>query len=134
MAKNVTIELDTRVLDALIRNLDGNVEEAVQKAAFAIEGRAKVKSPVDTGANRASIAVSMKRTPPSVQRFSGVNYVELPTPQDNHTAYVGPTTDYAAGLELGTSRRAATPYLLPAVRETEAEFRKLLGEAVTDGK
>lgn len=134
MAKNVTIELDTRVLDALIRNLDGNVEEAVAKAAFAVEGRAKLKSPIDTGANRASIAVSMNRKAPNVQRFAGVNYVELPTPSDNHTAYVGPTTEYGASLELGTSRRAATPYLLPAVRETEAEFRKMLGEAVTDGK
>jgi hypothetical protein len=146
-------QLDTRVLDAIIRNLDGNVANAVAKAAFAIEGRAKLKAPVDTGALRASIYVSFKRSSgfddakasatQRSQRKNGAgvirplkdeNFVQLPTPQDDATAYVGPSVEYGAGVELGTSTRAGTPYLLPAVREVEVEFRKLLGEAVTNGK
>ena len=146
-------QLDTRVLDAIIRNLDGNVSDAVAKAAFAIEGRAKLKAPVDTGALRASIHVSMKRKSgfddakaSAIQRSTrkngaGVvrvlkseNFVQLPEPKDDATAYVGPSVEYGAPVELGSATRAGTPYLLPAVREVEAEFRKLLGKAVTNGQ
>jgi hypothetical protein len=44
----------------MIRNLDGNVAEAVAKTAFAVEARAKILAPVDTGALRASIYTALK--------------------------------------------------------------------------
>ncbi len=145
--------LDTSVLDAIIRNLDGNVENAVAKAAFAIEGKAKLKAPVDTGALRASIHVSMKRSSgfddakasatQRSQRKNGAglfkplkdeNFVQLPMPRDDATAYVGPSVEYGASVELGSATRAGTPYLQPAVREVEDDFRKLLASAVKNGK
>lgn len=125
MAKSV--ELDTRVLDAIIKNLGGNVADAVAKAALSIEGRAKVKAPVDTGALRASIYTSTQNGDTS---SAGTN--PLPVPTDDHTAYVGPSVEYGLFVEIGTVRRAGTPYLQPAVRETEDEFRKLLADAVVN--
>lgn len=138
MAKTVT--LDTKVLDAIIKNLGGNVEQAVAKAAFAIEGRAKRKAPVDTGALRASIYVSMQghadRSSQAMaeahSRRPGVTTNALPVPRDKQTAFVGPSVEYGQEVELGGATRAGTPYLQPAVRETEAEFRKLLGDAVVN--
>lgn len=132
-------ELDTRVLDGIIKQLGGNTAEAVKKAAFAIESRAKVKAPVDTGALRASIYTSLQNGSRSSDamadargRNPDVETHPLPVPGDGHTAYVGPSVEYGAAIELGTVRRAGTPYLQPAVRETEDEFRKLLGDAVVN--
>lgn len=137
MTKNVTIELDTRVLDGLIKRSGGNVAKAVAKVGFAIEARAKVNAPVDTGALRASIYTSLKNGETSaIARAQALNpdaqTVPLPTPQDSHTAYVGPSVEYGASVELGTARRAPTPFLLPAVRATEKEFAKFLEENLTN--
>lgn len=138
MARNRTeISIDTRILDKMIKHTGGNVAEAVAKTAFAIEARAKVKAPVDTGALRASIYTSLKggskfsaarSAAAALRPNTGID--ELPTPQDDHTAYVGPSVEYGAPVELGSARRAATPYMLPAVRETEREFREFLAKAV----
>lgn len=140
MAKNnVSVTLDTKRLDAILRNLAGNVEDAVAKAGFAIEGRAKIKAPVDTGALRASIYTAMQRNSgeQAMGKAKALNpdatTVALPTPTDRHTAHVGPSVEYGAAIELGSVRRGATPYLLPALREVERDFAKWIGEAVTDG-
>lgn len=137
MAKIVT--LNTNVLDAIIKNLGGNVAEGVAKAAFAIEARAKQKAPVDTGALRASIYTSLKDGGMGNKAMGEARALRpdaltqaLPVPRDDHTAYVGPSVEYGPSVELGSVRRAGTPYLQPAVRETEQEFRKLLGDAVAN--
>jgi len=135
MARNVTVTFDTKVLDNLIKHLDGNVEEAVNKAGFVVEGKAKLRAPVDTGALRASIYTSIKgRATTAMNKARSLNpdagIVPLPVPDNNHTVYVGPSVEYAAEVELG-GRHAAQPYLLPAMRETERELRDLLKKAVT---
>jgi HK97 gp10 family phage protein len=138
MARNsTTIKLDTRVLDAMIKHTGGNVAEAVAKTAFAVEARAKIKAPVDTGALRASIYTSLKAggrfdqarsSAAALRPNTGIS--ELPKPQDDHTAYVGPSVEYAIEVHNGTTRMPGRPFLLQAVRETERDFRKNLGKAV----
>lgn len=135
MARNVTVTFDTKVLDNLIKHLDGNVEEAVNKAGFVVEGKAKLRAPVDTGALRASIYTSIKgRTTAAMNKARSLNpdagIVPLPVPDNNHTVYVGPSVEYGAEVELG-GQHAAQPYLLPAMREAERELRDLLKKAVT---
>lgn len=137
MAKNVTTQIDTKKLDAILKHLGGNTTDAVAKAAFTIEGKAKLRAPVDTGALRASIYVSMKRTDNASRAMSAARARRpqaeigpLPVPRDDHTAYIGPSVSYGQAIELGSVRRSGTPFLQPAVRETEDEFRKLLGKAV----
>lgn len=135
MAK--TTQLDTKVLDSILKQLNGNVGDAIAKAGFAIEARAKVKAPVDTGALRASIYTSLVEDSranaaisAAIARNPAITPVPLPVPRDGLTAYVGPSVEYGAAIELGSASRPATPYLLPAVRETEKEFYKMLGAAV----
>lgn len=139
MAKS-SVSLDTTKLDKILKQLDGNVADAIAKASFAVEARAKLRAPVDTGALRASIYTSLAgggrsddAMADALSRRPGVETNPLPIPRDNHTAYVGPSVEYAAELEFGSAGRAAQPYLLPAVRETEKEFLKMIGEAVVDG-
>lgn len=134
-------KLDTKVLDALIANLDGNMTDAVTKAALMVEQRAKLRAPVQTGALRASIYVSMRRSSNGVAamnnarlRRPGVKTQALPTPSNDFTAFVGPSVEYGAEVELGAARRAGTPYLQPALRETERDIRDLLARAVKNGK
>lgn len=134
-------ELDTKVLDDILKHLDGNTADKIAKAAFAVEGRAKTKIPVDTGAARASIYTSLSNGERSDDamadasaRRPGVELTPLPVPRDNHTAHVGPSVEYGMAIELGAANRAAQPYLVPAVRETEAEFRAMWKDVVTDGR
>lgn len=125
--------LDTRVLDAIIKNSNGNVAQAVAKAGFAIEGRAKINAPVDTGALRASIYTSVKEGTQRPAPFTGANYVALPTPPDNTTVYVGPSVEYAAAVHFGTHDMEGRPFLLEALRATENDFRGMVRTAVTNG-
>src|SRR5690242_13841131 len=101
MPTSSKVTLDTKVLDSIIKALDGNITNAVAKAAFAVEGRAKAKAPVDTGALRASIYVSMKRGSKGNEAMSAARarrpeagIEALPVPRDDHTAYVGPSVEY----------------------------------------
>lgn len=126
--------LDTTVLDAIIRNSDENTAQAVAKAAFTVEGYAKIAAPVDTGALRASIYTSLKTGTQQPVSSPAEERIELPRPTDNATAYVGPSVEYGAAVELGTHRRAGTPYLLPALRRAEQAFRGMVARAVTNGK
>ncbi len=137
MARNSTIvELDTRKLNALIRKIPGNVADAVAATAFAIERQAKINAPVDTGAlrnsiysrvgksggNQAETAASVASARPGTQM--GV----LPEPENATTAYVGPGVEYAVYVELGTSKRGAQPFLLPAARAVESSLADKFGE------
>ena len=138
MARNSTvITLDTKVLDDMIRHLDGNIAEAVAKIAFSVEARAKVKAPIDTGALRSSIYTELKgrndynrARAEAIARRPGVVTNALPTPKDKHTAYVGPSVEYGAAVHFGTRYMTGRPFLLEAVRETEREFRDFLAKAV----
>lgn len=139
MAKNIV--LDTKILDGIIKHLNGNVAEAVAKIAFTIEAKAKQRAPVDTGALRASIYTSLKNGGMGSKAMAAASALRpnvltdpLPVPRDDHTAYVGPSVEYGLAVEIGTVQRSGTPYLQPAVRETESDFRKMLAKAVVNGK
>lgn len=71
---------------------------AVLRTASNIQGRARLRAPVDTGALRASIQVEITAW---------------------YAAEIQATVDYAAYVELGTVNSPAQPYLGPA---TEAAF------------
>lgn len=137
MPTSSSYTLNTKVLDGLIKNLDGDITKAVAKAAFMIEGRAKLRAPVDTGALRASIYVSMahstgadKAMSEARSRRPEAKVTALPVPRDDHVAYIGPSVEYGQAVELGSATRSGTPYLQPAVRETEKDVKALLAEAV----
>lgn len=139
MARNqVNVTVDTARLDRLIRQLPGAVDDNIRAIAFAIEAKAKAKAPVDTGALRASIYTRTARdngyaqaSADARQRNADAALQPLPEPGE-HAAVVGPSVGYALDVELGTARRAATPYLTPAVREVGNDLARRLGQAVED--
>ena len=92
-------------LDPLTRRA---ITNGVQKAGTMVEGAAKMIVPVDTGALRDSIHTTGKST---------ANGAE---------ATVGSSLEYAAYVELGTSRMQAQPYLHPALQKNKQKAKQLI--------
>lgn len=121
MAGGIFVRLDTShvlafaaELGAVSADAQEAAETAVRKTAMDIETDAKVLAPVDTGFLRSSISTDI------IGGGGGV------------TAEVGPTAYYGGFVELGTSRNAPQPYLLPAFDSHIAELETALA-AVTGG-
>lgn len=77
--------------------------QVVAKAAYDVEGIAKGFCPVDTGFLRSSIGVDL-----------GFG--------DGLSATIGPTAEYGAFLEFGTSRMAPHAYMGPALDRVSPSF------------
>ena len=93
--------------DKVLEELQRKMEMALTAIGAAAESHAKDYCPVDTGRLRNSISNT----------------------HDKDTAYIGSNVEYAAYVELGTSRRKAKPYLKPAVTQHTAEYKSLAEEA-----
>ena len=101
--------IDTSQLNALTAALVASEAKvktmagmAVAKTALDCEAAAKRHAPVDTGALRNSIGTSIAA--------------------DRMSAEIGPTVNYGAYVEFGTSRMAAQPYMGPAMDEVTPGF------------
>ncbi len=99
MAK-VSVKLDLGNLRERREALERKAADVVAVAAHNIEARGKTLVPFDTGATKNSIKPDFSR--------NGLQ------------ADIGPSTEYAPYLELGTSKMAARPFMVPSL-EAEAE-------------
>ena len=88
------------------------VAKIVRAAAFELQGLARVYSPVDTGALRASISVGHP-----TGRSLTTNDIE---------AQIGPTVEYGAYVEFGTAIRGGQPYMTPAAEAVVPAFERRL--------
>lgn len=89
---------------------------AIRKTAADIQADAQVLVPVDTGNLQSSIGVDVTGD----GRFGVIE------------AEIGPTADYGAYVEYGTSRMAPQPYLGPAFDRRAPGLEEALGRAVED--
>lgn len=121
--------VDTRVLDKIAGGMNANLSKIGRKIGFVIEGKAKVKAPVMTGALRNSIYTATQQEDnyalaagAARQSNPGALTEPHPSPTGNIIAVVGPCVEYAEYQEFGTHKMAAHPYLIPAVEETLRMF------------
>lgn len=84
------------------------IASGVSKAGALVEGSAKLIVPVDTGHLRQSISGRTEKT------------------SDGAKATIGTNVEYAAYVELGTSRQAAEPYLHPALQKNKDKAKRLI--------
>jgi HK97 gp10 family phage protein len=89
-------------------NIGPRVDVAVRNTALDVERDAKILAPVDTGNLRSSIGHTASSA-------TGVS-----------TAEVGPTAEYGAFVEFGTSRQAPQAYLGPALDRNEQPLLDVL--------
>lgn len=99
----VVIEVTSDRIPQIVAQMQARAIQAVARTVFEIEGSAKMRAPVDTGALRASITGEA----------------------DGLSGTVSTDRDYAAYQEFGTSRMAAHPYMVPAA---EAGMQTFIGE------
>lgn len=102
-----------RALDAEVHQVGDRVSAIVRKTAHDIEATAKELAPVDTGHLRSSIGVD-------IFREDGALIV----------AEIGPTADYGAHVEYGTSRQAPQAYMGPAFDRHVGAFEKAIASIV----
>lgn len=89
---------------AFLNALPEAVDVAMEMIGLQAEGYAKMKCPVDTGNLRNSISHMVA----------------------NNAAYIGTGVNYAAYVEMGTSKMAARPYIEPAVTEHSDEYKDMV--------
>ena len=101
-------------------------EDILQEVAYDILQEAQARCPVRTGALQASGYWKTHTKSTYGQGFmegalgsSILPEVEDPGP---HDAYVAFAMNYAIFVELGTSKMAAQPYLIPALESVRIEF------------
>lgn len=97
-------KLDTRKLDAIAAGLGVNTDQALASIAFQVEGEAKVRAPVDTGALKNSLHTEKKR---------------------RGLYWVGDGVEYGIYQEMGTHKMAAQPFLVPAVEAVRRYIDKM---------
>lgn len=76
--------------------------QVVRKASFDVEGQAKNRVPVDTGALKNSISTEFE--------------------DGGLTGIIAPHMEYAAYVEYGTKRMSAQPYMTPAAEAVAPAF------------
>lgn len=105
--------IDVKITDnsgEFLKALPEQIEQALIAIGLTAESYAKADCPVDTGRLRNSITHAVETGEQAV--------------------YIGSNVEYAASVELGTSRMKARPYLRPAATEHSAEYKSLAKQAL----
>jgi HK97 gp10 family phage protein len=97
-------------LDEFLDALPEQVEQALIAIGMTAETYAKQECPVDTGRLRNSITHEVDMS--------------------EQAAIIGSNVEYAAYVELGTSRQKAQPYLRPAAENHSSEYKALAQSAL----
>lgn len=118
---SVTIQLDIKELERVMANTHKGAVQVLEGLGFKVEADAKMMAPYRTGALMNSIYTKTRNGSSPVTMGDGE---DIPNPEGDVVAVVGPTVSYARFLETGTSRMAARPYLLPALESVVARFNK----------
>lgn len=110
-------ELTTLAVDMarIPATADRMVSAAVRKTAFDVEATAKAFCPVDTGNLKGSIGTSP----------IGQDRELRPGDMD---AEIGPTADYGAYVEFGTSRHGPAAYMGPALDRHAGDLETALNQ------
>lgn len=113
-----------------------NMVRALTAGALLIQNEAKRRAPYRTGNLRRSIHIGgAADLNPDGGNVTDRGSVPVPDPRVEGNAvhvYVGTDVEYAPEVELGTSNRAASPYLRPAADSQAAAVQQEIAAALRD--
>lgn len=111
----------------ILKAIDQALANAMDEIGAAMQSHAQQLCPVDTGRLRNSITY----------RLGGGGYAfpgyGAEVSAHEHAVSVGSDVEYAAYVELGTSRTKAQPFLRPAAADYADEYRRMVEEHMRDG-
>jgi HK97 gp10 family phage protein len=99
---SATIEIKFDRFPEIAAAMPERASAVVRKASFDVEGQAKGRAPVDTGALKNSISTEFE--------------------DGGLTGIIAPHVEYAAYVEYGTKRMSAQPYMTPAAESVAPAF------------
>lgn len=101
---DMKFKIENDFTDIIEKAAFSQIERALQRVGLDAERNAKLGCPVDTGRLRNSISHT----------------------NDKNTVYIGTNVEYAAYVEMGTSRQDAQPYLEPAIVNHLNEYKEII--------
>ncbi len=123
------IHVDAKILDGLDAKVKSNAQRLVAASAFRVSQTAIMMAPIDLGALKSSIFVKTSVSSNFAGAVKnaealrpGVRTEDSPGIDSPYQAHVVAPVEYALFQELGTSRMAAHPYMVPAVEAERAAF------------
>lgn len=128
MAKDIKIEDHSAEVEAAIYEA---IKRGLKDIGMAAEGDAKKLCPVQSGLLRNSIthALSGESFDHSYSSTDGKktgSFNEQVGDNDEKAVYIGTNVEYAAYVEMGTSRTAPQPFLKPAATDHVNKYAKML--------
>lgn len=109
------VELDTRRLQQIRRNVPRNTDDLARMMAFDCQGEIVM--------NFSTESPSRPGQPPGVDTGALKNSIHV-TQLSKGTWATSDGVDYGAALEYGTVKMAARPFMLPAFERTVNKFDK----------
>ena len=103
------------------KDIQEQAVEMLWKIGFQVEEGAKRLCPVDTGRLRASITTSVDEPKLVCTVKSGGEVDEQQVTTARGKAMSGTNVEYAAYIELGTSKMSAQPFLRPALERVRVK-------------
>lgn len=134
MADDVKIIDHSKDVEAAIAR---GIEKGLEMVGLKGEGYAKRLCPVDTGLLRNSIThfasgESFNHSYSSTDGSKSGTYSGTEGSLNDKAMYIGTNVEYAAYVEMGTSRTTPQPFLKPAATEHMKEYAKMVGACVKE--
>ena len=115
---SVKVDIDTAVIDRLLRESPKKADTVVAMAAFHIEARAKASM---TGGGSPHVP-SVPGSPPHRDTSALFASIHVFSDHPPLTRDVGDGVEYGLHLEWGTRNMAARPFMVPAVEAERKPF------------
>lgn len=119
--------------DDILRELEQRIPVAMEECGLAAEGYAKRLCAVDTGLLRNSITHALDGEPPAITEYTdnpgeqrGSYSGAMPKQTNGRAVYLGTNVEYAAYVEMGTTRTKEQPFIRPAIVDHVNDYKKLI--------
>ena len=137
---SIDVSIEANNIDSFKDALDEAIDKALEEIGLQVENFATLLCPADTGLLKNSITYAVHGSSPAKGEYVADNPSkngELKSgsysgsaPDEEGTVYIGSNVEYAAYVEMGTSKMSPRPYLEPAVTNHISDYEKIVKECL----
>lgn len=126
---NIEVSLKANNTAEIKEALGEAVQKALTEIGMQVENYATLLCPVDTGRLRGSITFATATNQDSTREPAESTDGVQETPDEN-SVVIGTNVEYAAYVEMGTSKSSPQPFLEPAVTGHVDEYQQIVEECL----